>query len=808
MSLSMVLALEAAEDFIVLATGESNESVYKIVEKYDNVVQNDNTLKQLQAEELFKPIIKEFQNIYLLNIGPFKHSEVLTLTYLKLKSHFPTSFIFDGKEEAQTKTLFVDKPVYIKKEDPVLWIALFGLGIIGIFALYLSSDQIKHIKQKHAKMQKKQNETVKRQHIILAKMGEEIQNAVKQNLQSEENILEMNLKNRGFKELRDRIENMKKYDDALLHSTYEMIDFLKIKSGTIVLRQEPFQLSMLLHKLTNAISESLKVNHDALYFDVKKSVSRYLVGDALRIFQVLYNVLSCALEENNKNSKIILSMYVENQKIIFKIINENQYLDPEAIESLFVPNSWEELQKTNKELSFFVTNELISQMNGLFSIKSDQENGTVYTCSLPYIKDKEERSNKENLKEILVDKKVLIIDDDTLNMEILKYILSTYTLNVERQMLDHFKQYKPQNPDWDIVVLNAKDITPMHLEFFHNMRQENGLKVILIHEIFEAEDLVDIALQITDAELYSPIIPGDVEELLYKLFIVERDKQRAKNNMLAKPYQHDRRTMRITESPDVSREDFKRFAGKNVLIAEDNFVNQKVMSGILSASNIHVHKAENGKQALEILEDHDIDLILMDMSMPVMDGFDATRRIKRDMNFKDIPVVAVTGLGFNHELERMGRVGVDACITKPFKIGQLYTAMEEYLGYEEEIHAIDEIDRYIPDEKILSIKRGISNVHNEVFYKEVLSDVGELLEKSNKHFVLMIEGADKEELQAFCRNTLSLVETIGATRLTQIFKEILVFISSKKEVSLEVYSSLYQKEWNKLKREMELYLKC
>jgi CheY-like chemotaxis protein len=533
-----------------------------------------------------------------------------------------------------------------------------------------------------------------------------------------------------------------------------------------------------------------------------------LVGDALRISQVLYNVLSSSIEDGGKNSKIILSMNVENQKLIFNIKNENQYLDPEAIDSLFIPNSWEELQRTNKELSFFVTNELIFQMNGSFSIDSDQENGTKYEFSLPYIKDEEERSNKENIKEILAHKKVLIIDDDTLNMQILKDILDSYELQVERQMLDHFKQYKPQDPDWDIVVLNAKDITPMHLEFFHNMRQDNGLKVILIHEIFETEDLVDIALQITDAELYSPIIPGDVEEVLYQLFIVERNKQRAKNSMKAGPYQHDRRTMRITESPDVSREDFKRFAGKNVLIAEDNFVNQKVMSGILNASNIHVHKAENGKQALEILEDHDIDLILMDMSMPVMDGFDATRRIKRDLNFKDIPVVAVTGLGFNHELERMGRVGVDACITKPFKIGQLYTAMEEYLGYEEEVDTIEQSDKYIPDEKILSIKKGISNVHNEIFYKEVLSDVGELLEKSNKHFVLMIQGADKEELQAFCRNTLSLVETIGATRLTQIFKEILVFISSKKEVSLDVYSSLYQKEWNKLKREMELYLKC
>jgi len=805
----------SSSNFIVLTASESNNTVNEAIDKYEQLMTQDQILLQLQSKEGFRPDVLKENGMYLLKVGPFHNSDALTLAYLKSRSLFPEAFILENTTPQKVivpKTKYVEKKVYIEKEDPTLWTALFGLGIIGIFALFLSSDQIKHIKMRHAKMQEKQQETEKRQNFILAKMGEKIQDAVIENLKSETKILEAPIKSKELVEIKDEIKNIKKYDDDLLNTTYEMIDFLKIKSGNIVLHQEPFQLSTLLHKLTNAISALLKKNNNMFYYDVKTNVTRYLVGDSLRIFQVLHNVLTNSLEdEDNANGKVMLSIEIneKGKELLFKIMNENQYLDQEKIDSLFVPSSWEELQKTNKDLGFFVTNELVSQMNGKFVIESSQKNGTIYELRLPYIKDVQERSNKERLREILEGKNVHIIDDDTLNMETLKYILESFDVKVERELTSHFRQHKPKNADWDIVVLNSKDITPMHLEFFQEMRQEKGLKVILMHEIFESEDLADIALQITDAEIYSPVIPGDVEEVLFQLFMAPKEPDAVIEETNATPYEHNLNTIKITEAPEVSREGFRKFAGKDILIAEDNFVNQKVMSSILSASDIRVHKAENGLQALEILQDYNIDLILMDMSMPVMDGFAATRKIKEDPKLKNIPIIAVTGLGFNHEIERMGQVGVDACIVKPFKIGQLYTAMDRYLIQEETIpqNQEDQTDKYIPNEEVLDVQQGIINAHNEIFYREILEEVKELLENSNEHFLSMISERKLQELQVFSRDTLSLVETVGAVRLTKIFKEILVFLANKKGVSLEEYIPIYKKEWSKLKREIELYLK-
>ncbi len=813
---SALLLAGSSSNFIALTASESNSTIHKALDKYNLLIAQDQTLSKLERKEDFRANILGTDNKYILKVGPFANSDTLTLVYLKSRDVFPQAFILENttpKKVFVPKTKYVEKKVYIEKEDPTLWTALFGLAIIGILALFLSSDQIKHIKKRHAKMQEKQEETEKRQNFILSKMGEKIQDAVIENLKNETKILETPVKNKELVEIKGKIENIKKHDDDLLNTTYEMIDFLKIKSGNIIIHHEPFQLSMLLHKLTNAISGLLQKNNNTFYYNVKTNVTRYLVGDSLRIFQVLHNVLSNSLEdEESTNGKIMLTIKVDEKEkeLLFNILNENQFLDQDEIDSLFVPSSWEDLQKTNKDLGFFVTNELVSQMDGEFLIESSLKNGTTYALKLPYIKDPEARSNKERLRKILEGKNVHIIDDDTLNMETLKYILESFDVKVERELTSHFRQHKPKNADWDIVVLNSKDITPMHLEFFQQMRHTKGLKVILMHEIFESEDLADIALQITDAEIYSPVIPGDVEEVLFQLFLVPKETDVATEETSPVPYEHNQKTIKITEAPEVSREEFHKFAGRNILIAEDNFVNQKVMSSILSASNMHVYKAENGLQALDILKEHDIDLIMMDMSMPVMDGFAATRKIKEDPELKDIPIIAVTGLGFNHEIERMGQAGVDACIVKPFKIGQLYTAMDRYLIQEEIDSNIQEshvVERYMPNKEVLDVQQGIMNAHNEVFYREILEEVKTLLENSNEHFLSMISKRKFTELQVFSRDTLSLVETVGAVRLTKIFKEILVFLANKKGVSLEEYIPIYKKEWSRLRREMELYLK-
>lgn len=844
---SKISIAKSQQDYIVLTTSKSNSIIGRALDRYNKLFDKDKVLIDLKTKKNFQAKTMKKNGLYQLRIGPFSDSDALTLVYLKTKASFRAAFIEENtkhkevtslkpkspkikspkkdassieippkdtshKKNTSPKIKYIDRKIFVEKEDPILWTALFGLAMIGIFALFLSSDQIKNLKSRHIKIQKRQNETEKRQNLLLAKMGEKIHNAVLKNIESESKILKESSEESVM--LKSEISNIKKYDDDLLKTTYEMIDFLKIKSGSIVIHREPFQLSNMLHKLTNSIYDPLKNNNSLLYYNIKTNIPRYLLGDSLRIFQVLHNILLSSIEDKDrKNNKIILSLGLDKQsELIFKITNNSQFFSQEEIDLLFLPSSWEDLQKTNKELGFFVTKELVSQMDGTFLIESNIKSGTTYELRLPYIKDKKEKSYKKQLKEILAEKKVLIIDNDLLNIRTIQYILESYGIKAKEESTADFEQHKPQKTDWDIIILNLKSITPVHVEFIKDLRQKNDLKVILMHKVLESGDLDDIALQIIDAKIYSPIIPGDIEEVLFQIFIAKQNKKTSKNEIRSTSQKQQTKTIKILENlPSRRREDFRKFAGHNILIVEDNFVNQKVMSSILSSSDINIYKSENGLMALEVLEKNDIDLILMDMSMPVMDGFMTTRKIKKEPRLKHIPVIAVTGLGFNHEIERMDEAGVDACIVKPFKIGQLYEAMNRYLAQ----NTKDEIktkaqhvssDYYTPNKNILNVEQGIINAQDEIFYKEMLTDVKELLEKSDNYFISMISEDKLKELRTYCHDTLSLVDTIGAVQLTKIFKEISIFLRTNSGVSLGEYIPLYRKEWRKLKKEMEMYL--
>jgi len=767
----------------------------------------------LKKFPLWKTTVEKSGDRYILKAGPFDDSKALTLAYLKLRKYFPQAFILQSEKKAEQtspqlnivkKTVYIDRPVYIEKEDQTLWIALFGLGIIGIFALFLSSEQIRQMRKKYMQMLKRQDEIEEKQSFLVEKMGEQIQDVTIKNIEEEQKLLDISLNSVDAREIKTHIENLKEHDEELLETTYEMLDFLKIKSGNVVIKQEPFQLGNMLHKLTNSVFPLLRIETRALYYDIDYDVPRYIVGDSIRIHQVLCNLVAHSLE-SRLESKVELKIEVSKEKeIIFTILNTQQYMKKEEIERLFIPSSWEELRDKGIKYSFFVTKELISRMHGDLKIDSRDKQGTRYQLKLPYIEDEHSQSKRKNLQNILKSKKVLLVDKSMQEARVLHRILKSFNLEVEFISSDNFHLMKPDIDNIEMIFIRPKDINPHNFYFFKRLHDSKFARIILVHETFGEDELVHIASEVADAELYRPLIIGDVEETFIQLYLKEEDSPELIHN------DDELQGFRIQDVANVSKHTFREFIGRNILVVEDNEVNRKVLTNILEAADIHVHQAENGRQAISLLKKGTpVDIILMDMSMPVMDGFEATKRIKDEPLFGDIPVVAVTGLGFYHEMERMRFVGVDACIVKPFKLGELYEGLKRYLDTRASRKFASSLSRrgYRPPANILDVNRGIKNAHNESFYAEILQDVKETLENSDHYFAELISQGKIDELQAFCRDSLSLVETIGAFQLAKIYKEILVFISVGEKDSLAAYIPLYEGEWKLLDKEIDLYLK-
>ncbi len=803
--LSVALFGQASQSAIVLAVSDSQNTIDLDKIKFQQLVQENSLLSQVEAAEKFEAKVVEVDGMYVLKVGPFKSGDAMALVYLEAHPLFAGSFILEGSKAPKSKEAaikYVEKEVIVEKEDETLWTALFGLAIIGILALFLSSDQIKNLNLQHEKIQSRQAEIEKKQSLLLEKMGEKIQTVALKNVNSENKILETSLEEIDKKELKTQIVEMKRHDENLLRTTYEMIDFLKIKSGNIVIKQEAFQLSNMLHKLTNAVSQTLKNNEHTLRYHIHNDVTRYLVGDSDRIFQVLHNLLADILS-HDVQYEIVLNIEIKNdEQLVFTFVNKNQFLTEEQIDKLFIPTSWEEVQNSNKEFGFFVLKELISNMDGTFVIESSKKKGTVYAFSLPYIQDVDSKSHKGELQQVLSGKKALIVDKKEEDAEILKEILLSFGIQTSFQTSDSLALHKPDLQGIDFLVINAEDISQKVFNFFKSIDTEHQTDIIVVHSIYEVVNSVEITSYIADAELFSPLIAGDVEEALKQLCI-KKDKK--KKDAIREELQH----FKIDNVAKVSRSDFQKFTSKKILIVEDNLVSQQVMGTILAASDLEVYKVENGIQALHFLEDHDhVDLIFMDMDMPVMDGFEATKKIRQHYKHKDVPIVAVTGLGFNYEMEQMILAGVNASIIKPFKVGQLYTALQRFLEEGGAHKAAVAAKRRAFDEtkSILNVSKGIAYVRSEAFYREIVAQVSLALKNSEQLVKEMIQQDQIDELRAFCVDAVGLSGTIGATSFVMLLNTMLHEMSTYKEPFMSSYIDLYKEEWLKLDDELKRYL--
>ena len=797
---------KVSQGFILLDWAASEQALADEVSKYKSIISKNTVLQKIKKREAFIAEVEKSEGQYLLKIGPFNSAETLTLAYLEMRTSFPKAFIHEPEYHKKTvvpKVEYVTKEVIVEKEDETLWRALFGLAIIGILSLFLSSDQLKNLNIRHKKIQDRQLEIEKKQSLLLEKMGEKIQTAALKNVNNEKKILETSLEKLDKKKVKTHIDKIKKNDDELLRTTYEMIDFLKIKSGNIVIRQEAFQLSNMLHKLTNAVAPTLRSKNHTLVYDIDKNVTRYLVGDTVRIFQVLHNLLDDVLEYG-QNNEVVLGIKVRDEKdLVFSIRNGSQYLSEEEIGRLFIPVSWEEVQSTHKEFGFFVLKELIHNMDGEFLIESNKRTGTLYEFSLPYIHDVDNKSRKEELKKLLLSKKAMVVDKDTKEARILTDILHTFDIEVVFKSSSDLAKHKPSLEGIGFLIIKVEDISQKVFNFFKSIDKKHDIDIIVINTIYDVDNNIEITSFIADIELYSPLIIGDVEEALKELCI---KKEKKKKDVIREELRH----FRILDVAKVSRTDFKKFTDKKILIVEDNLVSQQVMSSILSASNLEVHKVENGIQALHFLEEHEkVDLIFMDMNMPMMDGFEATKKIRKHYKHRDVPIVAVTGLGFNYEMEQMVLAGVNACITKPFKVGQLYIALQKYLK-QDGLHDVA-VERKSPmydaTKSILDVAKGIQYVRSEGFYREIVAQVILALKNSDYLVKEMIINDKLDALQAFCIDSVGLGATIGANSFVTLLNTMLEEMRSSDEVLMSGYIARYKEEWLKLDEELKRYLK-
>ncbi len=693
-------------------------------------------------------------------------------------------------------------------DDSTLVTMAIILFIISFGTLAVALIKLRKAKSMHEDILQKQQDMEVRQTGILTNMSENISKITKEAIENRKNIL----KNSNNKSLEYILSEVIETENQLLDKTNDLIGFLKLKSKKVKINNEFFNLNNVLNEVSGSISSIFKGSDIELIFDIDNDIPRYLIGDSLHLGQILHNMLEFSITQTLQGEvKLAVSMFKtfeEKTELQFRITDTGVGIQEDKIDTIFEPRYNEETEEYSG-LGNFVANELVGLMHGELLVESSVGKGSTYTIILPLqVSDPANRRRYRLPEKILTTKKVFIVDSSYNSALAIKKMFAYFKHDVRVLSKWEFLKQMPCMVEYDIVILDHALFNVEVIEYLTEIKRGRDVKIISVASLLK--DTKNI-FAIVDSSIKKPLNQERVFELiidLYKLNVKDRkpDDMEEENEEFAKTYRGN-----IEERKGITKEDFSYFSGNKILIVEDNLINQKVLTTVLNSSGIDISLANNGEEAvMEITRGKKtFDLVLMDINMPVMDGYTATKQIRDTGAFNDLPIVAFTALVLESEVHKMFNLGINAFLEKPLNIGKLYTIFDLYLqpmtNQENSIKVEPDDSAFIDG---INIEEGIKHSNgNEALYMELLSEFYNTYGESSDLFERLLEEHRYEQIKMLCLDMKGLAGTIGAEDMYNKVDEIYKLFIYNNQSLLANYTNEYQDEMDRLNKSIKNYLK-
>ena len=416
---------------------------------------------------------------------------------------------------------------------------------------------------------------------------------------------------------------------SLLGIINDILDFSKIEAGKLDMESVEFNLDDVLVNLANLVTVKAqeKENLEVL-FATARDVPRFLVGDPLRLGQVLINLANNAVKFTESGEIVVTTELLEQNEagltIQCSVRDTGIGLTEEQIGKLFQSFAQADTSTTRKfggtGLGLTISKRLVEMMGGDIWVESEPGQGTTFSFTAKF------GLGEETVKKRLVPSsdlrgmKVLVVDDSATSRNILQDMLESFTFDVtlaasaeegleEIQRADLDQPYELVLMDWKMPGMDGLEAS----EHIKNQQNLSKIPAIILVTAYGREELMQRAEQIgLEGFLIKPIGPSVLFDTIMQAFGE------------AVP-----ETSRIAQKPEQETEAFERIRGANVLLVEDNEINQQVAREILEGAGLNVTVANDGQEGVNAVKESDYDLVLMDIQMPVMDGYTATRQIRK-----------------------------------------------------------------------------------------------------------------------------------------------------------------------------------
>jgi signal transduction histidine kinase/CheY-like chemotaxis protein len=445
---------------------------------------------------------------------------------------------------------------------------------------------------------------------------------------------------------------------SLLGILNDILDLSKMQAGKVELHPAPFRLDDVLHAVATIMSVSADDKDLELAIGVEPDVPRALVGDALRLQQVLVNLAGNAIKftERGEVSLRVTRLPAPGGATMlrFAVRDTGIGLNAEQMARLFTPFTQADLSTTRRfggtGLGLTISKGLVELMQGTIDVHSVPGQGSEFRCTVPL------GAGADDAPENLAPAHLLLADDNATSRHcIAQTILAAgWTCDIVATGAAALAQLQ-QGVHYDALLLDWQ------MPDSALLADHAGPPVICMLNAHGREQLMaDLVGARSAACLAKPVTAVALREA-----------------MAAARTAHQRQGAAAAPVPGAVL-----LAGVHILLVEDNPINQVVARGILEQAGAHVTVAENGAVAVALLAamapDDGCDLVLMDVQMPVMDGYTATRAIRAELGLR-LPVIAMTAGVMASEREQCIAAGMDDFIGKPIDMDQMFETLARHL---------------------------------------------------------------------------------------------------------------------------------
>ncbi|MDP4028175.1 MAG: response regulator [Gallionella sp.] len=467
---------------------------------------------------------------------------------------------------------------------------------------------------------------------------------------------------------------------SLLGIINDILEFSKIEAGMMDVEHVPFELEDVLSNLATVVSTKAEEKGLEFLFETSLDVCPRLIGDPLRLGQVLINLAGNAVKFTDQGEVQVLIEIDRDETdevvLCFTVRDTGIGLTQEQAGKLFRAFSQADTTTTRRfggtGLGLSISKQLVGLMKGKIWVESTPGKGSKFIFTARFGKVAEKRADRFGIPEGgMRGMRVLAVDDNATCCHILKSCLESFSFNVTTSVsgseaLRAIERAGREGRPYRLAVLDWKMPEMDGLEVARKIHEMAGPgpkpRILLLASFGQNEVLRQVEGNVIDGLLTKPFQQGDLFDAAMEVFGYGEVKGK-------------RHAVSALLRPDL----IAKISGAHILLVEDNEINQQVARELLEKAGVTVAIAENGKEAVARVLEEKFDGVLMDIQMPVMDGLSAAREIRKAPRFASLPIIAMTANVMASDREQSLVAGMNDYIAKPFDPNQMVAILAKWI---------------------------------------------------------------------------------------------------------------------------------